>query len=132
VATWDDVRRLALALPEVEESATAGGNLAWVVRGKMFAWERPLRKSDLTALGAAAPTGPILGLRAADLDVKDELVAADPDVVFVTPHFTGYPAVLVDLERAPVALLEDLIPQAWLAKAPKRLAKEWLAATAAD
>lgn len=129
VASWEDVRRLAMGLPEVVETGTVGGNLAWTVRGKMFAWERPLRKSDLAALGPAAPDGPVLGLKTADLDAKDAMLAADPRVVFTTPHFTGYPAVLVDLSAAGVELLEELIPEAWLSKAPKRLAKEFLAAT---
>ena len=58
MATWKDVSRLALALPEAEEGTTSGGhNRAWTVRQKLFVWERPLRKSDLVALGDAAPDG---------------------------------------------------------------------------
>jgi hypothetical protein len=51
MATWRDVSRLALALPQAEEG-TAGHdrNRAWKVRKKLFVWERPLRKSDLAAL----------------------------------------------------------------------------------
>jgi hypothetical protein len=60
VATWDDVRRLALALPETSEGLSYG-TPAWRVRDKLFVWERPLRRSDLEALGDAAPAGPILG-----------------------------------------------------------------------
>lgn len=128
MATWDDVRRLALALPEAEESTVSGGNRAWVVRGKLFVWERPLRKSDLAALGDAAPDGPILGVRTADLDAKDAVLAGNEGVAFTIPHFTGYPAVLIRLEEADVDLLEELIADAWLSRAPKRVAKEWLAA----
>lgn len=129
MATWDDVRRIALGLPDVAET-TVHGMLAWKVHDRLFVWERPLRKSDLAALGAAAPSGPVLGLKTDGLDEKDAMLAANPGVVFTTPHFTGYPAVLVDLDAAAVDLLEDLVPDAWLAMAPKRLAKEWLASTA--
>src|SRR5205807_1908148 len=62
VADWDDVRRLALALPEATEEPLHG-LVSWRVRGKLFVWERPLRQSDLRALGDAAPEGPILGAR---------------------------------------------------------------------
>jgi hypothetical protein len=67
MATWDDVRRLALALPEVtEESSGHTGQPQWRVKGKGFAWDRPLRKADREALGDASPDGPILGVRVAE------------------------------------------------------------------
>src|SRR5262245_11198273 len=97
MATWDDVRRLALALPEAEENADRDGLPAWSVRSKGFAWERPLRKSDLAALGDAAPTGAILCVRV-PMTEKEALVASEPDVYFTTPHFNGFPAVLVRLD----------------------------------
>ena len=62
MATWGDVSRFALALPEAVESDMRGQR-AWKVKDKLFVWERPLRKSDLAALGDAAPDGPILGAR---------------------------------------------------------------------
>ncbi|MEA2411885.1 MAG: hypothetical protein QOC77_2446, partial [Thermoleophilaceae bacterium] len=71
----------------------------WRVKEKLFVWERPLRRSDLEALGDAAPSGPILGARVEHLVAKDALLAEDPDVYFTTPHFDDYPAVLVRLER---------------------------------
>lgn len=126
MATWDDVRRLALALPETDESGSYGGAPAWRVKQKGFVWDRPLRKGDIEALGAAAPEGPVLGARVADVGVKEALIADDPEVFFTTPHFDGYPAVLVRLERIGVAELEELIVDAWLVKAPKRLAKTYL------
>lgn len=98
VATWEDVRRIALALPGTSEGVSYG-NLSWRVRDKGFVWERPLRRSDLEALGPAAPDGPILGVRVADVGVKAALLADDPDVYFTTPHFDGYAAVLVRLDR---------------------------------
>ncbi|MGA2015251.1 MAG: MmcQ/YjbR family DNA-binding protein [Solirubrobacteraceae bacterium] len=125
MATWDDVRRIALALPETGEHARRGIAM-WRVRDKLFVWERPLRPSDLRALGDAAPSGPILGARVEHLIAKEALLADDPDLYFTTPHFDGYPAVLVRLGRARVSGLEELIVEAWLARAPKRLAREYV------
>lgn len=126
MATWDDVRRLALALPETEERSSRGG-LEWLVNGKGFVWERPLRKSDLEALGDAAPIGEILGARVQDEGAKLALIADDPAVFFTTPHFNGYPAILVQLDRIDAAELDEVVVEAWLAKAPKRLAAAFLA-----
>ena len=125
MADWGDVDRLARALPGVEES-TSYGNRAWKVGGKGFVWERPLRASDRKALGDAAPDGPILGVRVEHLVAKEALLADDPDVYFTTPHFNGYPAVLVRLDVITLADLRELTVEAWLAKAPKRLAKTYL------
>ena len=124
MADWDDVRRLALALPETSEG-TAHGNTAWRVRDKLFVWDRPLRSRDLEALGEAAPTGPVLGARVEHLVAKEALLADDPAVYFTTPHFDGYPAVLVALERITAADLEEVIVEAWLCRAPKRLARDY-------
>lgn len=126
MATWDDVRRLALALPETGER-TSRGSLSWTVRDKGFVWERPLRKVDLATLGETAPDGPILGARTADEGVKFALVADDPDVYFTIPHFNGYPAVLVRLDRIDAEELDELVREAWLARAPTRLVKQYLA-----
>jgi hypothetical protein len=94
------------------------------VRKKLIAWERPLRKADYEALGADAPDGDILGARVAD-GVKFALIAV-PGVYFTTPHFDGYPAVLVRLAEIDVPELTELITEAWLAQAPKKLAKAFL------
>ena len=125
MASWDDVRRLALALPETSEGVSRDLR-RWVVKDKGFVWERPLRRSDLEALGDAAPDGPILGARVEHLVAKEALLADDPSVYFTTPHFDGYPAVLVRLEEIGGEDLEELIVEAWLARAPKRLVKEYL------
>jgi hypothetical protein len=127
VATWKDVSRLALDLPATEEGTTYGGNRAWTVRKKMFVWERPLRKSDLAALGDAAPDGPILGAKVEHLIAKEALLAAESRVCFTTPHFDGYAAVLVRLPDVDLNLLEEIVTEAWLASAPKRLARDYLA-----
>ena len=96
------------------------------MRDEGFVWERPLRRSDLEALGEHAPTGPILGARVEHLGAKDALLADDPDVYFTTPHFDGYPAVLVCLERISINDLEELVTEAWLARAPARIARAYL------
>lgn len=126
MATWDDVRRIALALPATSEHGSYGGTLAWKVKDKSFVWERPLRRADYEALGDRAPDGPILGARVPDLGVKEALIADDPDIYFTTPHFNGFPAILVRLDRIEVTELDELIIEAWLARAPKQLAKSYL------
>ncbi|HEY2555259.1 MAG TPA: hypothetical protein VGI15_08405 [Candidatus Cybelea sp.] len=126
MATWRDVRRIALALPGAAEEKTKAGNAAWLVNGKFFTWERPLRKSDLAALRDRAPDGPILGVRVADLEMKEVLLASNPHVFFTTPHFDGYPAVLVRLPKISTKLLKDVVVEAWLARAPKRTVTAYL------
>ena len=126
MASWSDVRRIALALPGASEETTAHDRRAWIVNKKFFVWERPLRKADLDALGDAAPTGAILGVRTADLEMKDVLLSSNPRVYFTTPHFNGYPAVLVRLEKIAAKELKDLITEAWLARAGKRAVAAFL------
>jgi hypothetical protein len=126
VASWDDVRRIALGLPETSERVSR--NLRqWQVNDKGFVWERPLRRADLEALGDDAPDGPILGARVEHIVAKEALLADDPAVYFTTPHFDGYPMVLVRLAEIGVPELTELINEAWLAQAPKTLAKAFLA-----
>jgi len=125
VATWDDVRRIALALPETSERLSHG-HPAWRVKDKGFVWDRPLRKSDLEALGEGAPPGPILGARVEHLVAKEALLADNPDVFFTTPHFDGYPAVLVQLDRISLYDLNEVIVEAWLVRAPQRLAEQYI------
>src|SRR5215212_6980006 len=125
MATWDDVRRLALAMPAAEERLSRDMR-QWRVKEKLFVWERPLRRSDLAALGDAAPSGPILAARVEHLVAKDALIASEPDVFFTTPHFDGYPAVLIRLPEISTAVLEEIVIEAWLARAPKRLAAKFL------
>lgn len=126
MATWEDVRRIALALPETGERPSHDGVAAWRVKDKLFVWERPLRRSDFEALGDAAPDGEILGARVADVGVKEALIADNPEVYFTTPHFNGYPAVLVRLDVIGVDELEELIVDAWLTRAPKRVAAAYV------
>ncbi len=126
MATWDQVRRYALALPGVTEK-TSYGNAAWIVDKRPFLWERPLRKSDIAALGEAAPKGAILGVRTADLEMKEAIIRTDPRVFFTTPHFDGYPTVLLQLDKIRARDLEQTIVEAWITRAPERLVQEHLA-----
>ena len=125
MAAWSDVDRIALRLPETSERLSRDTR-QWLVRKKLFVWERPLRRSDLEALGDAAPDGPILGARTEHVGAKEALLAEDPDVFFTTPHFDGYAAILVRLEEIAIADLDEVIIEAWLAGAPKRLVKAYL------
>ncbi|HET8756068.1 MAG TPA: MmcQ/YjbR family DNA-binding protein [Solirubrobacteraceae bacterium] len=123
--TFDDVRRIALALPETDEHESRG-NAHWRVKEKGFVWERPLRRSDLEALGDSAPDGPILGARVENLMAKEALLAGDGDVYFTTPHFDGYPAVLVQLDHISEEELTEVIVEAWLNRAPPAVARKYL------
>jgi hypothetical protein len=126
MAAWDDVRRLALALAEADERVSRG-NRQWRVKDKLFVWERPLRAKEVAELGAAAPDGPVLGARVEHLGAKEALLADDPRVYFTTSHFDGYPAILVRLDRIALDELEEIITEAWLARAPTRLVQAFLA-----
>ena len=125
MADWDDVRRIAAELPGLEETP---GKLEWRVRKKPVAWNRPLRRADLAALGEDAPTGTILGVRVTDVAEQQALVQNGPEAVFITPHFKEWPAVLVELDRISVDDLAELIADGWSVQAPKRVVKEWFAA----
>jgi hypothetical protein len=131
MATFEDVARLALALPGTEET-TSYGNLSWAVRsggkakGKGFVWERPLSKKDRKDLTEAGeievpPDEVILAARVEDLAEKEAVLAEQPEAVFTTPHFNGYPAVLVRLDRVEEDQLSEIVTSAWLAVAPQSL-----------
>ena len=128
MATWDDVATILGELQLTEERSPH----EWRVGKKLIAWERPLRNSDreaLTALGVEPPDGDILGVRVADEGVKFALIAEEPDLYFTTPHFDGYPAVLVKLAEIDELGLREVIVEAWLTQAPKRLVEEFLGET---
>jgi len=123
--TLEDVRRIALALPETTETDSRG-HASWRVKDKGFVWERPLRQADYDALGDAAPDGPILGARVENLMAKEALLGSDLGVYFTTPHFDGYPAVLIQLDRISEEELTEVIVEAWLNRAPPKLAQKYL------
>ena len=124
--TWDDVRELALAMPGAEEFVTRG-DLAWRTgaSGKLFVWERPLRKPDLVETGPQ--NGPIAGVRVADEGEKLALIDSAPDVFFTIHHFDGYAAVLLHLDRISEERLGDVIVDSWIAVAPKKAVAAYLA-----
>jgi hypothetical protein len=126
VATWEDVARIVGGLPLTAEQSPHD----WRVGKKLVAWERPMRPSDREALarsGSEPPEGDILGVRVSDEGVKFALIGDEPGVYFTTPHFDGYPAVLVNLAQIAVGDLEELITEAWLTQAPKKLVQEFQA-----
>ncbi|HXF30187.1 MAG TPA: MmcQ/YjbR family DNA-binding protein [Solirubrobacterales bacterium] len=117
MADWDDVAKVARDL-EAAEEGTSYGNRAWKVGGKLFAWERPLRKKEVEALGGfepdgEAPAGPILAVRVADEEAKEALLSSRPEIYLTTPHFDGHPSVLIRLDRILRADLEEAIAEAW-------------------
>lgn len=125
MVTFDDVASIALALPEVTE-AERGGTRTWFVAGKAFAWERPFRKADIGRFGDdEPPAGPILAVRVASLDEKDAILAVDRPAFFTIPHFNGYPGLLVQLTLVEVEDLRATLRDAWLACAPRKLARDF-------
>ena len=106
MATFDDVRSICLALPETEES-TWFGTPSFKVKGKGFV---RLRDEDGLVVCFVA-----------DLGEKDALLAADPDKFRTTPHYDGYPTVLLHLPSIDRDELTELLTDAWRAKAPKRV-----------
>lgn len=123
MATWDDVARTCLALPETSEGVSRGSR-QWKVRDRSFVWERPLGKKDVAELGAAAPTGPVVAAYVPDEGAKAALIAEEPERYFTTSHFDGYPAVLCRLDRLDGQGLAELVAEAWACRAPRRLLAE--------
>jgi hypothetical protein len=124
-----DLDELALALPETTKDVSAEGRPTYLVHGKMFCFHRGPRP-DAIDPATGERMEDVLAFRVEDLDVK-ELVLADPrGIFFTTPHWNGYAAVLMripDLERIDRDELRDLVVDAWLTRAKKRVAKAWLA-----
>ena len=131
MASIDDVRAIALALPGAEESVSGHtGEAAWRVKSGQFAWVRGPSATDLrqlSELGRDWPAGPVLAVRVGDLGAKEALLAAEPEALFAIPHFDGYPGLLVRLDVVDRDRLEEIITDAWLVRAPAGVAKEWLA-----
>lgn len=126
MATLEDVSALARRLPEATEEVSARGRLVWSVGGKAFAWERPFTKADLRRFGdATPPDAPIVAVRVEDLGEKEVVLAADHAGFFTTPHFEGYPAVLIALPVVAAPALEEAITDGWLACAPPSLTEQY-------
>jgi hypothetical protein len=118
VATQDDVRRLALALPATSEGPD---DFRILVEGKGIAWvwlERVEPKK------ARVPNPTVVAIRVADESEKEALIDMDPAAFFTEPHYNGFPAILVRLEAVDLGMLEKLLRDAWRIRAPKRLVRE--------
>jgi hypothetical protein len=114
MASQADVRRIALSLPETRED----GGFHFSVAGKGFAWiwmERVELKKP------RVPNPAVIAVRVANELEKQALLSIDADVFFTEPHYDGYPAVLVRLPAIDLELLERVLADAWLCRAPKRL-----------
>jgi hypothetical protein len=129
VATLRDLDKLALALPETTKEVSDDGRPAYHVHGKMFCFHRG-RRPDAVDAETGERMADVLMFRVDGAEAK-ELVLADPrKLFFTTPHFNGYPAVLIripDLAQLDVAELRETVVEAWLTRAQKRVAKAWLA-----
>ena len=104
--TWEDVIAIGSRFPGVEVG-TSWGTPALKVKDKFLCRMR---------------TNPdALVLRVIHMGEREALLQGDPDTFFITPHYDGYPAVLVDLEKIDLAELAELLEDAWRLQAPKRL-----------
>ena len=124
-ATWEDVSAIARTLPQAEAGVRVGEPV-WRIGKNVFVWVRPLRARDHVELGEAAPTGEIIGASTADEGEKLALLDEDPRAFFTTSHFDGFPAILVALDHVDPERLREVVTDAWLARAPKRLAAAYL------
>lgn len=128
MVSWQDVRRVALSLPETSEGQHFQST-AWKVKGKAFVWVRPLNGSDirqLKELGREVPQGEIMGARVENGLAREVLIENEPDVFFTIPHLDNYPATLVRLDAISPDLLYETIVEAWLDQAPDQLAQQFL------
>jgi hypothetical protein len=124
-----DLDELALAMPATTKEVSEDGRPSYLVHGKRFCLQRS-RRPDAVDAETGERLDDVLMFRVADLDVKELMLSDARGVYFTTPHFDGYPAVLVripDLARLDGDELHDLVAEAWLTRAQKRIAKQWLA-----
>jgi hypothetical protein len=126
--TMADLDKVALSLPNTTKELSSDGRPAYRAHGKLFCCHRS-RRPDAVDSDTGERLDDVLMFRVADLDVKDLLLADARGLFFTTPHFNGYPAVLMripDLARVEQDELRDLVVEAWLTRAHKRVAKAWL------
>jgi hypothetical protein len=128
MATMKDLDRLALAMPGATKEVSEDGRPTYAVDGKMFCFHRSPRPDAVDEQGERMTD--VLVFRVDGPEAK-ELALADPrGVFFTTPHWNGYSAVLMRIPRLKEldrAELRDLVVEAWLTRAKKRVARAWLA-----
>jgi len=111
MTTHDDVRRIALALPETHERASYGGRPSFRTAKHMFTWIRE------------APEALVIWVPSED--DKEAMIASEPAKFFTTDHYDGNPIVLVHLDAIDVDEANELITDSWRLRAPNRLVAEW-------
>jgi len=124
-----DLDELALSMPQTTKELSEDGRPDYRVHGKLFCCQRGRRK-DAIDEQTGERLDDVLMFRVADLGVKELLLGDARGIYFTTPHFDGYPAVLVripSLGRLDRDELHDLVAEAWLTRAQNRVAKAWLA-----
>ena len=124
-----DLDRLALAMPQATKEVSDDGRPSYHVHGRMFCFHRS-RRPDAVDPDTGERMDDVLMFRVENLDVKELILADDRRLFFTTPHFNGYPAILMripDLKKIDRDELRDLVAEAWLTRAQKRVAKAWLA-----
>ena len=129
MTTMADLDELALSLPQVTKEVSEDGRPAYYVHGKMFCFHRS-RRPDAVDPDTGERLADVLMFRVADEGVKQLMILDERGIFFTTRHFDGYPAVLLripDLARIDREELHDLVAEAWLTRAQKRVAKAWLA-----
>ena len=129
MATMTDLDELALALPLTEKTVFEDGRPSYSVKGKLYCLHRS-RRPDAVDPETGERLDDVLMFRVDDLGVKELMLADDRGLFFTTPHFDGYPAVLLripDLQRIDRQELRDLLVEAWLTRVPKRVVRAWLA-----
>jgi hypothetical protein len=134
MATMADLDELALALPHVTKEVSTDGRPSYLAHGKMFCFHRS-RRPDAVDLATGERLGDVLMFRVADLEEKELLLQNRPEILFTTPHFNGYPAVLMRIESLSALArdeLRDLVVDAWLTRVQRRVAKAWLAENEAN
>jgi hypothetical protein len=119
MATQQDVRRIALSLPRVEEHPRHF-RFSLVASGKrpLIAW---VWNERVSPKAPKVPNPGVVAIRVADAGAKQVLLGADPTVFFTKPHYDGYPAILVRLKKIHTPLLERLLRESWRCLAPPGL-----------
>jgi hypothetical protein len=121
VATQDDVRRIALSLPEtVEDENHFSVRNKNKLKGFVWVWLERIHPKK-----GRVPNPAVIAVRTPDLNVKDMILTIDDNKFFTEPHYNGFPAVLVRLAAVEPYELEDLITEAWRSQAPKPLVAQF-------